>query len=480
MSRIKKVLKVIGIIFGSLIALFIVVHIILNIIFSIQLKNTIAELKEQGRPMTIAEIVPAPVPDEENAAILYNKAFVLMTSGEGGIPYIPNKEMGTKNNVIKAIEEVKSYSDISKWTDEQRKEIREQVNSRQLQEIYALLEEGSRKPKCNFNLDYEKGIDMTLPHLSLMRESERLLCLRALLEAEAGKNAQAFDTLLVGLKISNHLKDEPILITQLVRIECDRIIMECIKSISDLMGISVEKANLIMNELSFHQGMEPFIKCMDGEGVLWGGWAFERILRGKPKGLKEIDFNNTPTPLLVIRAFLGKPIFKKDYVCYLTLMSRMQDSYNVDYYAYENLSKRNPIDLEIEQLPKYCVLTRMLIPSLDKTREHAARHQADIDVCRTGLALKIFKLKNVSYPADLNELVSAGLLSEVPIDPFSGKSLVYFRHIGGFKLYSFGPNMQDDFGAKRTHEKDSPAYENYDIVWQSQIQLKRSEYIHGN
>ena len=48
------------------------------------------------------------------------------------------------------------------------------------------------------------------------------------------------------------------------------------------------------------------------------------------------------------------------------------------------------------------------------------------------------------------------------------KSLKYSRYIGGFKLYSFGPNMQDDFGTKRTYEKDSPSYEDYDIVWKSE------------
>lgn len=479
MSKTKKVLKVIGKIFLSLIALIIVVYIVLNIVFSIQLRNKIAELKKQGRPMTIAEIIPAPVPDEENAAILYNKAFALMTSGDGGIPYISNKEMGTKNNVIKAIEEVKSCSDMSEWTDEQRQEIPKLIYSAELQNIYSLLEEGSRKTKCNFNPPYEEGPGMLLPYFTPMRSAMRLLCVKALLEAEAGKNVQAFDTLLVGLKISNQLKDEPILITQLVRIACDGMIIKSIEDISDSNSIPIEKAEMIMGELSLHQSMEPFIKCMDGERVCMGSWAFERILRGIPKELGELMNNSiydTPMqmPLLVTSAILWKPIFKKDFEYYLTILSKIGDSYNIPYYEYVK------DEIADEDIPKCCILTRILVPALDRVREITARYQANIDICRTGLALKLYKTKNENYPLDLEDLVSAKLLSKVPIDPFSGKGLVYSRHIGGFKLYSFGPNMQDDFGAKRTHEKDSPAYENYDLVWQSQIQLKRSEYIHGN
>lgn len=461
MSKGKKALKVIGIIFGGLIGLIIVVHIVLNIIFSVQLNNKFAELKSQGRPMTIAEVVPPPVPDGENAAVLYNKAFVLMTSGEGGNPYIPNKEGGTENNVINAIRDIKSPY-ISEWTDEQRREIPRLVDSKQMQDIYKFLEEGSQKPKCRFNREYEKGPAMIFPELNPMRDAVRFLCIKALLEAESGKTAEAFDTLLIGLKISNHLKDEPILISQLVRIACDGMIIDHIKIISDSKVIPVEKATLIMNELSVHQGVEPFIKCMDGERVAFGMFAFEEILQGKMLAGDTGGWILIKHPLVIF----AKPIFKKDFVCYLTLMSKMRFSY--DFSSYK-VTKDNLID---EQIPRYCIFTNMFMPALNRVRENAAKYQANIDVCRVGLALKLYKAKNGNYPEGLESLVSANLLREVPIDPFSGKGLVYSRYVGGFKLYSFGPNMQDDFGTPQAKKSNVPAYKDYDkdydIVWQSE------------
>ncbi len=461
MSKGKKTLKVIGIIFGSLIALIIAVHIILNIVFGIQLHNKIAELKAQGRPMTIAEILPPAVPDEENAALLYNKAFILMTTGEGGKPYIPNKDGGVNNRAIKTITGVKSFSDISQWTDEQRDEIPKLINSRDIQYIYEILEEGSRKPKCNFNHNYEDGPGTLLPELNSMRNTVRLLCVKALLEAESGKTKEAFDTLLVGLKVSNHLKDEPIVLSQLVRVACDGIIIECIENISGSKEIPVEKATLIMDELSIHQDIEPFIKCMDGERV-GGVWTFERILRGKARELQEVSYNDPPlpVPLIFIVSVLGKPIFKKDFACYLTFISKMQDSYNIPYYEY--VKDR----IEDADVPKCCILTRISLPALDRVRELQARHQADIDICRTGLALKLYKTKNGNYPEKLESLAPE-FLKEVPTDPFSGKSLKYSRYISGFKLYSIGPNMQDDLGTPRAKKDNEPAFNDYDIVWES-------------
>ncbi|MCK5595184.1 hypothetical protein KAI19_03305, partial [bacterium] len=155
MRIFKKILKWIGIVIVGLVIIVFITHTVLNIVWGRELRAKLAELKAKGEPTTIAEIRPAPVPDNENAAVLLNKAFVLMTSGEGGKPYILNKESGETNKTIAIIEDVKSFSDISQWTEKQRQEIPELVNSSDMQRIYTLLEQASKKSECDFNLNYE-------------------------------------------------------------------------------------------------------------------------------------------------------------------------------------------------------------------------------------------------------------------------------------------------------------------------------------
>ncbi|MBU0534232.1 MAG: hypothetical protein KJ887_05515 [Candidatus Omnitrophica bacterium] len=83
-----------------------------------------------------------------------------------------------------------------------------------------------------------------------------------------------------------------------------------------------------------------------------------------------------------------------------------------------------------------------------------------------GLALKIYKAKNGNYPEILGKLAPK-FLKEIPIDPFNSESLKYSSYIGGFKLYSFGPNMQNDFGTPRAKRGNVPASTDYDIGWES-------------
>jgi len=64
----------------------------------------------------------------------------------------------------------------------------------------------------------------------------------------------------------------------------------------------------------------------------------------------------------------------------------------------------------------------------------------------TVLALQRWHLQNNRYPATLDELVTAGLLAEVPQDPFGAESLSYKRVGDSFTLYSFGTNLTDDNG----------------------------------
>ncbi len=471
MRILKKILKWTGIVIGGLLILSIIIHTVLNIVWGRELRAKLAELKAKGEPITIAEIRPAPVPDNENAAVLLNKAFLLMTS-EGGKPYIPNEDKGKTNRIVYAIEDVKSFSDISKWTEKQRREIPKLVNSPDMQYIYALLEQAFKRPECNFNLKYENGAGVLLPHLSKMRTCARLLSAKALIESDAGKADKAFETILAGLRISNHLKNEPTLISQLVRIACDSIMINCMESLSNKYSISQERMGNAISELERHLGHEPFKKCMDAERVVFGGVEFNKLLNRK-YSIKELraffGSGNGLFPKLFYLEYTTpfKSLLKKDFSCYMSLMSDMKKLYNMPYP--ESVIAGNNIFRPETSIPKYCVLTRMLVPALTRIREQMSIHEAKIQICRIGLALKIYKAKYGTYSESLSKL-APDILEEIPNDTFTEKNLIYKKAKNGFMLYSLGPNMKDDGGIARLKiiaktDADRKARHTYDIVW---------------
>jgi hypothetical protein len=73
-------------------------------------------------------------------------------------------------------------------------------------------------------------------------------------------------------------------------------------------------------------------------------------------------------------------------------------------------------------------------------------HQASITI----IATQRWKLDKGQYPDTLNELVEAGYMKELPMDPYSDKALVYKRVGDNFTLYSIGVNFKDDGGKVAT------------------------------
>lgn len=74
------------------------------------------------------------------------------------------------------------------------------------------------------------------------------------------------------------------------------------------------------------------------------------------------------------------------------------------------------------------------------------------------LAILRFKSDNGRLPATLDELVSAGYLQSVPMDPYSDGPLVYKPAGDSFKLYSLGEDFSDDGGSSEVKTKYLPEF----------------------
>ena len=89
-------------------------------------------------------------------------------------------------------------------------------------------------------------------------------------------------------------------------------------------------------------------------------------------------------------------------------------------------------------------------------RAYDDRNQAELRMLLCALALRCYRLDHGELPPALADLVPE-YLAEVPVDPFSGRPLVYRRQDGEYLLYSVGPDGQDDGG--------TPWQESPDETW---------------
>jgi len=91
-------------------------------------------------------------------------------------------------------------------------------------------------------------------------------------------------------------------------------------------------------------------------------------------------------------------------------------------------------------------LIQILMPATARASEIAYRGKMRHEATLAILALQRWRLENNQYPAALGELVSCGILNELPMDPYSDKPFVYKKTDDDFTLYSVGPNFTDDAG----------------------------------
>ena len=460
MKIVRKIMKWLGIGIGSLLVLVILASLIMNVIFGHELRQTLSELKAQGKPLTIAEIRPAPIPDDQNAAPLFQKASELM--GHGAF----NRPAPKAAPVIKELSDLissNSYSmmDISTWPPAHREALPRLIQSPEMAQLFAVLYEASQKPGYNNNLKYEDGPSMIFPRMGSIRTMARFLSIKAELAAQAGNGAEAFATVLEGLKLADLLRQEPTLITQLVRIACEHLMIACLERITDKTDVSSNQAQALIAELAKHTDAAPWIRTMDGERVCMGLWCYQTIQHGSFRDF--VSFftleTNNQRALAWMLAYPYAPILKKDFAIYLKLMSQIQDYYKVPYWQAAETIRNHPLD---QQIPRYCIMTHLIILNLEGLVDRKTRMDAVVYVARVGLGLKLFKQKNGAYPDTLDKLAPE-FLENIPVDPFTGKALMYRKAAAGFILYSLGPNQQDDNGMPPTPKWDDKVP--YDIVW---------------
>jgi uncharacterized protein (UPF0335 family) len=89
-------------------------------------------------------------------------------------------------------------------------------------------------------------------------------------------------------------------------------------------------------------------------------------------------------------------------------------------------------------------LVAKTVPNFLEAGTRAWTARAGLRLARMATGLEIYKAANGKYPASLDALTAAQLGNEPPIDPFSGKALLYRLDEDRYALWSIGPDSADN------------------------------------
>jgi len=466
-KRTVKILKIIAI-----------VLVVLSLIYAIavgvsgaKLRRAYADLKKDGRPMKQTDVIPPEVPDTENAALLYESAILLLKAQpapEGNLlEYLGEGRQAVNDMEMSAAPEGNLLEYLGGLSD---KFIKETIDPDKLVELQRLIEQdivtqalsvveqASHRRSCRFDHDYMAGFNMLMPNLSGLRDIIRILGAKACLEAEAGRPDAAWDLAQTQLRLADALRNEPILISQLVRFASIRTSCETIFKICEVAPPNAEQYRSLESLLSNYEGNTPLVLAMDGERLLCGEWAFDLLRTGSAKSLAAITSQESGLGLGEVLLSLYsafKPLSLADHAAYVRLMGDYTRFVQQPYSPNE----ASAMDKKVEQTrSRLHVVTSMLAPAIGRVKELHWELIAKIHITRIGLAMLQYKKVQGAFPQTLESLN----LKDVG-DPFSDGPLLYRANPNGFILYSVGPDQKDNNGSPK--EKKEKKETNWDIVW---------------
>jgi hypothetical protein len=428
------------------------------------------EREAKGDSFEWKSVTPAPVPDAENFAMtpLFAELF----------PKLPPQ--GPKLNALRLPDCKDSAGDWRLMRAENLAAWKKSFTNEDLLaalKIYEpMMSEISdalrQRPKCRFPVRYEDHFNALLPHLSYLRNPARVYRLRALAAMEAGRNDVALEDVRLSLRLADTIKDEPLLISFLVRVAMLETIAQPVWE-----GLASRRWNdrqlaALQAEFVANDRVAAFTRAMRGERLF--GYTVCRWLINKPSErwraftYMTSDGTTPKCPLLIYALPTGW--WHQNMLAMDRFHAEVyQPMIDVKHHRIDPAKSRSAEDKlsKISRSPG-TILLKMFLPTLTACAKTAAYSQTTADELVVACALERYRLAKGALPEKLDALAPE-FLAKVPTDVIDGEPLRYRRDGERFKLWSVGWNVKDDGGVVGVHTGAKPTWDKDkgDWVWES-------------
>jgi len=412
---------------GGLILLLVVLaglaYLGLRLTYGARSRSALARLKASGAPTTWGQVIPPPVPDDQNAALLYEKALALVTGRPSDALY----EYAGSNPA----ERRKTQSQVASILA---------LDSSTLH----LLAEAAKRPKCRFNRNWSDPINMSFVEMSRLKPLAPLVSAQAVLQADRGDLPGALQTWLINAAMVKHLESDPLLISQLTAVAITAIAAASLPQVLEDHHPGPDACRRAARALARLDLTRSWVRAFEAERVLSHRWMREARLN-------PLSLQGGAPPAPGLKASAQAALTAAAY----QLVAPLDDAAMLRAWEKQIALARKPYRQTVKQfealerdIPPYALLTRTFVGSTFG-RAVGARDRgiAYVGMMRVELGLAAYRTEFGGYPKSLGELRTA-LHWDVPRDPFSGRDFVYHRKGGGFVLYSIGPDLRDDGGVR--------------------------------
>lgn len=383
--RLKQLFKI----SLALVALAVIVTAFLGWRSFAAVEAALKPIRDRGEPASIADLKPAPVADDENAATYLTPIA---------------KEIHQVVNEAYPIAFADDFSWRTGLTPDQTEKLRIILDAHPT--FAGQLDEASHCAQLSWPLDYDSSPSDLMEQMCQLeiRSIARIQVCRARYLAAIDKPDEAAEVLLEELRLVRLQADTPLLISMLINIACRNQILSQLNGLLQTKTLLPETHAAIEQELSQHEITKHLTQTLKTERA----FGIE-----SHRGLFLLASPLTP--------------YMKNYLDYM--------NEQID------ISSKMPFESSAGSSVSANGMTELLVPSLASAREAANRTLA------TERCLRILNaIQSRPDQETLVDLTDLGLPAAAIIDPYSGHSLLTKSTGDGWVVYSVGENGNDDGG----------------------------------
>lgn len=312
-----------------------------------------------------------------------------------------------------------------------------------------LHEAGAESGSVRYPVDFRAGISTLLPHAQQVRAAARFLDLEASVRMHRGDHAAATQSLICQLRVGESLRDEPIIVSQLVRIAVFGVFTERLKEYLAWGQATDEELAQLQAAVAEVDIPHSLTRALQGERAI----AYQTVISSDMQALDGMGGRPSSVPIGSLTGNQSLANLRPgDSAMVLTLLTEMVEASKAPFpQASEEAAAADArlqqffADDQKQFVWDRHVLTQMLLPALTRMLQVSMERTATQRATLTAIAVERYRLAHGKLPEQLAELVPE-LLGSIPVDPADGQPLRYRVLENGFVVYSVGPDKGDDQG----------------------------------
>ncbi len=352
-------------------------------------RETVANLREKKWLLSLEELSEKYPPSPPEKLRIYEEAAAGLAAGGRGMEEIKNGEL-TEENIMECRIALLDHP-----------------------ELFLKMDALAAVRELRFPLAWENGFSLELPHLNVLRNMARANAVRLALAARDNEWTQVREYLKTSFALRDIICNEPLVISALVSYAIESTRLAALQNIVLDGGLPHVDSAFLQELIADAESAEIRFRKKLPEVQITELSLFEGSM---PDRLGDIPI---PTPLEpFIGLYLASHHGLRDHAFCLNVFAEHIHDGGGDFYALTFKDHSTTIR------KKYYLLANMASPWSQGVLRRASLIYASLRTFRTALAAELYRRKYGAFPETLEKLVPE-FLPAVPIDPFTGKALLY-------------------------------------------------------